>query len=167
MVVGHRQHRTSFQDGISIEHLCKCLGRRAFTPGIANNEPHLFAFTFYERQRAFLVVLEISVHVFSVLRQGHPCLNAEQAAWPFAGLRTCAFRMGDTVPGNHPVHLTGVNHLVVAEGVLVLELSLVEIGHRRQSDMGMRAHVDALFRDELSRTHLVKEYKRTDHLAFG
>jgi len=75
--------------------------------------------------------------------------------------------MRDAVTGDHPVHLAGVNHLVGAKGILVLKLSLVEIGHRCQADMGMRTHVDALLCDKLGRTHLVEEHKRTDHLAFG
>jgi hypothetical protein len=47
-------------------------------------------------------------------------------------------------PGDHPVDRAGFDPLVGAEAVAVVELALVEIGHRGQPDMRMRAHVDAL-----------------------
>jgi hypothetical protein len=47
----------------------------------------------------------------------------------------------------------------------VLELATEEVGDGRETNMGMRACVDAPARDELSRSHLVEEDERPDHLA--
>ncbi len=47
----------------------------------------------------------------------------------------------------------------------MLELAAEEVGDGREANMGMRPYVDAPARDELSRSHLVEEDERPDHLA--
>ena len=47
----------------------------------------------------------------------------------------------------------------------MLELALVEIGHGRQPDMRMRAHVDALTGQEFRRSRLIEENEGADHLT--
>ena len=67
-------------------------------------------------------------------------------------------------PGDHPVHRAGMDHLVGAEAVAVLELAAEEIGDGGEPDMRMRPHVDALAGQELRRPRLVEEDERPDHL---
>ena len=76
-----------------------------------------------------------------------------------------ALRMHDAAPRHHQVDVAGANRLQVAERIAVQDLTLEQVGHRRQVHMGMRAHVDALSGREVRRPHLVEEYPRPDHVA--
>ena len=111
------------------------------------------------------MVFEIGRHVFAVFRQGNPCLDAEQAVAGAAGIVAGAFRMRHAAPRQHPVHLTGIDHLVGAQTVAVLKFALVQVGHSPQPDMRVRAHVDALIGQKLGRSHLVEKDEGPDHLA--
>ena len=68
------------------------------------------------------------------------------------------------LPGDHPVHRAGMDDLVGAEAVAVLELALEEVGDGGEPDVRVRPHVDALAGDELRRPGLVEEDERPDHL---
>src|SRR5450432_2995029 len=48
----------------------------------------------------------------------------------------------------------------------MLELAAKEVSDGREPNVRMRAHVDALTRDELSRPRLIEKYERADHLSF-
>src|SRR5436190_21826235 len=52
-----------------------------------------------------------------------------------------------------------------AEIVAMNDLTVIQIGERRQADVGMRAHVDALTAFELDRTEMIEEYERPDGAA--
>ena len=43
------------------------------------------------------------------------------------------------------------------------DLALEQIGHRRQRDVRMRPHVDAVPRREVGRPHVIEEDERPDH----
>ena len=47
----------------------------------------------------------------------------------------------------------------------MLELAAIEIGHGREADVGMRAHIDPLAGDHFGRPGLVEQDERPDHLA--
>ena len=96
---------------------------------------------------------------------GDPGLDAEQAVRRLAGGGARPLGVGDAAPRHHPVDSAGQDDLVRAQAIAVLELAAEEVGHCREADMGMRADVDALTRDEVSRSHLVEENERPDHLA--
>ena len=49
----------------------------------------------------------------------------------------------------------------------MLELAAKQVSDSRESDVRMRAHVDALTGDELGWTRLIEEYEWADHLPFG
>lgn len=110
-------------------------------------------------------MLKSGVMVLDLIRQGNPGLDAEQRSGLAAHFLTGAFGVGDTVAGDHPVHLTRIDHLVGARAVAVVEFSLVEIGDGRQPDMGMGPHVDTATGEELGRPHLIEEDEGADHLA--
>src|SRR5271166_3733926 len=114
---------------------------------------------------SFAMMLEARLSVLLSLRQGDPGLDAEQAVRRLAGGGARPLGVGDPAPRHHPVDGTGEDDLVRAQAVAVLDLAAEEVGDGREADMGMRADVDAPARDELSRSHLVKEDKRPDHLA--
>ncbi len=72
--------------------------------------------------------------------------------------------MGDTMARDHPVDLAGIDHLMGAETVAMLELSVIKIGNGAQPDMWMRPDVDPLTGQKLRRAGLIEEDKGTDHL---
>src|SRR5207237_6674831 len=49
--------------------------------------------------------------------------------------------------------------------VAMKDLSLEQVGDRREIDVRMRTHVDALIGQKLGRAHLVEEDEGSDHLA--
>ncbi len=110
------------------------------------------------------MMLEGRAGVFMIVRQRYPCLDAEQLVRLGARLSAGALGMRHAVPGDHPVDLARVDHLVGAERVPVLEPAAIEIGHGRQPDMRMRAHVDTVPGQEVRRPHLVEEDERPHHL---
>ncbi len=73
--------------------------------------------------------------------------------------------MHDATPGRHQVHSTRFNRERAPETVAMKNLALEQVRHRRQPDMGMRAHVDAATFDERRRAHLIEEDEGADHLA--
>src|ERR1700680_5149375 len=77
--------------------------------------------------------------------------------------------MHDSATGDHPVDLARPYRLGGAEAVTVDDLAVEQVGHGRQSDVGMRTHIEAGAGAQHGRTHLVEEHKRTHHapLAAG
>ena len=110
-------------------------------------------------------MFEARLSVLVSLRQGDPGLDAEQAVRRLAGGGARSLGVGDPAPRHHPVDGAGEDDLVRAQAIAVLELAAEEVGDGREANMGMRTYVDAPARDELSRSHLVEEDERPDHLA--
>ena len=73
--------------------------------------------------------------------------------------------MRDAASGGHQVHGPGLDLQRVALAVAVHDAAVEQVGHGREPDMRMRAHVDALPGDELHWPHLVEEAERADLLA--
>ena len=99
--------------------------------------------------------------------QRHPGLDAEQALTRAAALGARALGMDDAAPGAHPVHRAGLDRLLGPQAVAVQDLALEQVGQRREVDVRVGAHVDALVGQELRRPHLVEEDERADHLPLG
>ena len=78
-----------------------------------------------------------------------------------------ALGMGDAAPRRHQIHLAGHDLERIALAVAVHDLAVEQVGHRREPDMGVRAHVHAVSGDELHRAHLVEEDERPHHLALA
>ena len=96
-----------------------------------------------------------------------PCLDAKQFVALGTGFIAGALRMGHAPARGHPIHLSGIDHLVGADAVAVFKFAIIPIGHRPKPDMRMGAHVNATFVDELSRSHLIEKDKWPQHLAVG
>lgn len=105
--------------------------------------------------------------ILMVLGQGNPCLDAKQARRPLARRFRRAFGMRDTAPGDHPVERAGLDDLIGAGAVAVMEAAAIETGDRAQPDMRMRAHIHPLPGQELGRTGLIEEDERPHHLPLG
>src|SRR3984893_4388881 len=73
--------------------------------------------------------------------------------------------MRDAAPGRHPIHITGEDFLHCAEAIAVLQRAREKIGHRRERNMRVRPHVDAIPGRELRRTHVIEKNERPHHLA--
>ena len=110
------------------------------------------------RQITGTVMPEPRVGLLGRLRQGNPGLDAEQFRVPGALLIAGAFGMDDALAGGHPVSTSpGRYRLLEPQAVAMHDLASEKIGHRGETDMGMRAHIYALAEDELGRSHLIEE----------
>ena len=65
----------------------------------------------------------------------------------------------------HQVDLTGRDPLIGAKAVAVVQLALQQIGHRREADMRVGAHIDPLPGQKFRRTHLIEKDEGPDHPA--
>jgi hypothetical protein len=68
----------------------------------------------------------------------------------------------DAASGGHPVDVTRPNGLVRSEAVAVNALAVEQVGHRREADMRMRPHINALPRSEIRGRHVIKEDEQAD-----
>ena len=95
-------------------------------------------------------------------RQRHPRLDAVERAAARAHVGRAALGVHDAAAGHHPVDRAGADRLRRAEAVAVHDLAVEEVGHRRERDVRMRPHVDALAGRELARPHVIEEDERSD-----
>ena len=65
--------------------------------------------------------------------------------------------------GNHPVDVTGVDLLHGAQAVAMQHAACKQVSHRRQTDMRMRTHIDALACGKNGGSDMVEKHKRADH----
>jgi hypothetical protein len=97
-------------------------------------------------------------------RQRDPGLDAMQAiALNPGALEPLA--TGDAAPGRHPVDFLRPDRPFVAEAVAMHDLAVEQVGHGRQTDMRMRANVDA--RPQINWPHMIEEDEGPDHLPLG
>ena len=162
--MGERQAGARLEIGVGVERLGEDTGRRRLAIGAAEDQPEGHAVALDEGKRLLAMMLEARRGVFLSLWQSDPGLDAEQAVRRLVSGGARPLGVGDAAPRHHPVDRARQNDLVRAQAVAVLELAAEEVGDRRKADMGMRADVDALARDELHRSHLVEEDERPDHL---
>jgi hypothetical protein len=74
-----------------------------------------------------------------------------------------ALGVHNAAAGRHPVDGAGLDHLVRAQTVAVIDLAFEEIGDGGEVDMRMRPHVHPLARREHGRPHVIEEHERPDH----
>jgi len=72
----------------------------------------------------------------------------------------------DAAAGVHPVHVAGADRLCGAQSIAVENLAFEQVRHRRQIDVRMRAHIEALAYGEMPGAELVPENERPDHAFF-
>jgi hypothetical protein len=75
--------------------------------------------------------------------------------------------MDDAAARRHEIERAGHDRLRRAEAVAVHDFAIEEVGHRREPDVGMRAHIEALAEQKLVRSELVEEDEGPDHLPAG
>ncbi|MNH14314.1 hypothetical protein D3C79_739050 [compost metagenome] len=75
--------------------------------------------------------------------------------------------MGNGAASGHPADFTGLDPLIRAQAVLVLDLALEQVGESRQADMRMLADVHAAPGRVLGFEHVVEEHERPDTAALG
>ena len=75
--------------------------------------------------------------------------------------------MGNAASRGHQVHRAALDFLNIALTVAVHDAAVEQIGHRRKSDVRMRAHIHALAGHELHRTEMIEEDERPDHLSLA
>ena len=100
-------------------------------------------------------------------RQRHPALDPVQPDAEGPLLRAAPLRVGDAAPGEHPVHVARADGPLVPQAVPVDDLPVEEVGHRRQRDVRVRAHVESSALLHQRGPHVVQEDERPDHPAAG
>lgn len=80
-----------------------------------------------------------------------------------------ALAVRDAAARGHPVDFVRVDLLFDAQAVAMHDPAREQIGHRRQADMRMRAHVDAAVdaRGQVERSDVVEEDERPHHAPLG
>ena len=117
------------------------------------------------RQRARGVVQERRLHLLELERQCDPGLDAVQ---PRRDGEVVAGALGvhDAAAGRHEVHGTGLDELPIAQAVAVHDLAFEEVSDRREPDVRMRAHGDAVVRRKHGGPHVIEEHERPHHAPF-
>src|SRR5271154_2512477 len=72
-------------------------------------------------------------------------------------------RVGDAMPGGHPIHIAGPNLAHVPQAIAMLERTRKQVRDGGQGYMRMRANIDPMTRLELSRPKMIKKNERADH----
>ena len=113
-------------------------------------------------------MLERRVDLFLVLGHAEPGLDARQFGPVRALVAGRALAVRDAVAGGHQIDRAGLDPREGAERIAMVDRAGEQIGHGRQVDVRVRAHVDAGADVEMRRPHLVEEDERADHLVrFG
>ena len=112
------------------------------------------------------MVIEGRIGLFMLSRKGHPGLDTVHVRAVLAGVVE-AFGMGDAAPGNHPVDLARTNVLRHAQAVAMGEGAIIKVGHGRDADVRMRAHVHLARKawGEVGRAHVIEEDIGSDRTA--
>ena len=74
-----------------------------------------------------------------------------------------ALGMHDAAAGRHEVHGAGLNQLPIAQAVAMHDLAFEQIRDRREPDVRMRAHGDAVARRKHGGPHVIEKHERPDH----
>jgi len=98
--------------------------------------------------------------------QRHPCLQARKLALLVAIFRPCSLGVCDASTGGHPVDVARIDRLLADNAVAMYDRTVIEIGYRRKSDMGVGAHIEVLADQHFPRSGLVEKNERSDHLPF-
>src|SRR4029077_15609086 len=105
------------------------------------------------------------LNLLMVLRQSNPSLNAEQlSSRRIAGIRG-PLRVNDTGARGHPIDFTRLDRLHCPEVIAMHDFAGEQVGHRRETYMGMRAYFKGPALNQLQRPELIKEDKGTHRSA--
>jgi hypothetical protein len=153
------------QKRIGVEHARGGGDGGTLSIGVPEYQAELLALGLQKRKISLRRMGEIRRAVLGRLGQSDPSLQPREPVGRRQHIAVDPLGMGDAVTRRHQVDRAGLDPLVGAEAVAMVELALEEIGHRRQADVGMRTNVDPLPGEKLRRSHLVEEDERPEHLA--
>ena len=100
-----------------------------------------------------------------LFRQSNPTLNPEQAFTTVSRTSGCPLGMRNSTAGRHEIHCPGRNLERIPLTVAMHNSSVKQIGNRRETDVGVGPHVEAMSRKELGWSHLIEEDEGSNHLA--
>src|SRR5258705_6859431 len=108
-------------------------------------------------------MVEWGIEFLLAIGQSEPGLHAIEAWTGRADFFRRALRMDDAPARGHQIDRPGLDHLVRADAVAMLDRAVEQIGHGREIDMRVRADVHALAGWQPRRPELVDEDERPDH----
>ena len=100
---------------------------------------------------------ELGLDLLERRGQRNPELDAVQALPALTYRHAGALRMHDAAPGRHPVDAPGLNRLMRAQAVAMVELAFEQIGDRGQVDVRVGADVGAVAGLERRGAHVIEE----------
>ncbi|NBW51902.1 MAG: hypothetical protein EBR49_17795, partial [Betaproteobacteria bacterium] len=144
------------------------LGRRPRTRGVAmshHQHPHGGARQGHDRNIAGRGVRKGGRIFFMLCRKRGPELKAVAVAAHVPQVIGGALGMHDATARGHPIDGAGFNALHHAGRVTVHHGAFKQVSHRRQPDVGMRAHIMVVARVGSHRAEVVKKHKGAYGLA--
>src|SRR5690349_8171690 len=104
---------------------------------VTSNEPHPDSFISINRKHIRFVIIKCRIGFLIFFRKCNPCLyhfklTSGEYGWIFE-----SFGMCNAFAGSHPVHFSGLDHLLNSKTVTMCYLSSKEIAHSRETDMRM------------------------------
>ena len=157
--------------GLEVRFHIQGLGESFYRGGDAigrtHDYPHRYAIHVERGDLFRRVVVKCRSDLLVLLRQCQPQLQSVQAVWQAAHLIALALGVDDALPCHHQVDITGADRLQAAEGVPVQYLALKQVGDRADTDMRVRAHIDALPGGEIRGPHMIEEDPWPDHLLLS
>src|SRR4029077_20583192 len=107
------------------------------------------------------------LNLLMTLRQSDPGLNAEKlSSRRIAGIG-CALGVNDTAACSHPIDFTRLDRLHCPEVIAMHDFAGEQVGHRRETYMGMRGYFKGPALNQLQRPELIKEDKGTHGSTLG
>lgn len=163
-VVRDRDARARLEMQIDEERLAGMADRRRRTERGADQHATGDAIGGSDRgQRGFRVMLEGRLDVLVRRGQREPDLDAVHQATRGAKRGIGALGVHDAAPRRHQVEVERAIGLDGAEAVAMHVLACEEVGHGRQADVRMRAHVEPGTRWQRHRPHVIEEHERPHH----
>ena len=152
------------QFDMRIEHRRMRFDARPRSECGACNQANCDSAVFQPRQVRTCVVRESRFRLLALNRQSDPGLNPVHPV-PLRARLFKTFGMGDSASGNHPVHFSRPNRLFRIQTVAVHDLAREQIGNRRETDMGVRPHIDGArnARRKIHRSHMIEKCEWTNH----
>src|SRR5690554_2290342 len=79
-------------------------------------------------------------------------------------LRAFPFRMHNTMPGHHQIDIARADGLQAPEGIAMQYFAFKQVSDGSNTNMRVRAHIDAVAGRKVRRAHVIKENPGPDHL---
>src|SRR5207302_7626847 len=117
------------------------------------------ALAVHDRKLTAVQMSKARIDLFFLRRHPDPELQPVQRLAVAPVVRGGAFRVHNAPPGGHPVDGAGVYGGLNAQIIAMNDLAVVEIGQRREADVRMRPHIEAMATLELGGAEMIKKHK--------